>query len=127
MTFSHLSGLTYSRFPECLNYVGHYSFPLDYSISKGGMMTLSRNLADALGSKHIRVNHFNVGWVLSANEQALQESEGQPADWAQHVPFPSGRLLLPDEIARFAVMFVEDAGGPVSGAVMDLNQHGRRR
>ena len=100
---------------------------LDYSISKGGLMTLSRNLADALGSEHIRVNHFNVGWVLSASEQALQESEGQPADWAQHVPFPSGRLLLPDEIARFAVMFVEDNGGPVSGAVVDLNQHGRKR
>jgi NAD(P)-dependent dehydrogenase (short-subunit alcohol dehydrogenase family) len=100
---------------------------LDYSISKGGLMTLSRNLAESLGSDHIRVNHFNVGWVLSAGERAVQESEGRPADWAEHVPFPSGRLLLPHEIANFAVTFVEDNGGPISGAVVDLSQRGRRR
>lgn len=100
---------------------------LDYSISKGGLQTLSRNLADALGADHIRVNHFNVGWVLSAAEQKLQESEGRPPDWAQHVHFPSGRLLSPEEIANFAVAFVEDSGGPVSGAVVDLEQHGRKR
>lgn len=100
---------------------------LAYSVSKGGLMTMSRNLADALGGDNIRVNHFNVGWVLSANEQTLQESEGRPPDWAQHVHFPSGRLLLPEEIASFAVTFVEDNGGPVSGAVVDLSQRGHRR
>lgn len=100
---------------------------LDYSISKGALMTLSRNLADALGGDHIRVNHFNVGWVLSESEQALQEREGQPADWARHVHFPSGRLLVPEEIANFAVTFVEDHGSPVSGAVIDLEQRGRKR
>lgn len=100
---------------------------LDYSISKGGLMTLSRNLANSLGADHIRVNHFNVGWVLSANEQLLLESEGHPPDWAQRVHFPSGRLLTPEEIANFAVTFVEDHGGPVSGAVIELNQQGHRR
>jgi NAD(P)-dependent dehydrogenase (short-subunit alcohol dehydrogenase family) len=100
---------------------------LDYSISKGGLMTMTRNLADALGGDHIRVNHFNVGWVLSASEQLVQEGEGRPADWAQHVHFPSGRLIMPEEIANFAVTFVEDKGYPVSGAVVDLNQHGHKR
>lgn len=100
---------------------------LDYSISKGGLTTLSRNLANALGGEHIRVNHFNVGWVLSANEQKLLESEGQPPDWAQHVHFPSGRLLQPEEIASFALKFVEDDGGPISGAVVDLEQRGHKR
>jgi NAD(P)-dependent dehydrogenase (short-subunit alcohol dehydrogenase family) len=100
---------------------------LDYSISKGGLMTLSRNLANSLGADHIRINHFNVGWVLSANEQLLLESEGHPPDWAQRVHFPSGRLLTPEEIANFAVTFVEDHGGPVSGAVIELNQQGHRR
>ncbi len=49
---------------------------LAYSISKGALMTLSRNLADALGRQGIRVNHFNVGWVLTANEYKLKISEG---------------------------------------------------
>jgi len=36
-----------------------------YSICKGGLMTLTRNLADAYGAEGIRVNQMNVGWTLS--------------------------------------------------------------
>lgn len=99
---------------------------LAYSVSKGGLMTLSRNLADALGPERIRVNHFNVGWVLTPNEYALKQTEGLPPDWPERVPAefaPSGRLLSPDEIAAHALAFVEDAGGFVSGAVVDLSQY----
>ncbi len=69
---------------------------LAYSISKGGLMTLSRNLADAHGTENIRVNHFNLGWVLTPNEYALKRREGLPEDWPQRLPpttAPSGRLL----------------------------------
>jgi NAD(P)-dependent dehydrogenase (short-subunit alcohol dehydrogenase family) len=44
---------------------------LAYSVSKGALITLSRNLADALGRQRVRVNHFNLGWVLSPNEYKL--------------------------------------------------------
>jgi len=50
---------------------------LAYSISKGGLLTLSRNLADALGCDGVRVNHFNVGWVLTPNENSIQLADGQ--------------------------------------------------
>ena len=50
-------------------YCGEYN-QLAYSVSKGGLMTLSRNLADAHGAENIRVNHFNLGWVLTENEYA---------------------------------------------------------
>ena len=99
---------------------------LAYSISKGGLMTLSRNLADAHAAERIRVNHFNVGWVLTPNERALKVREGLPDDWPQHVPSafaPSGRLLTPDEIAHFALAFLADDAGPVSGAVVELEQY----
>ena len=36
---------------------------LAYSISKGALITLSRNLADTFARDHVRVNHFNVGWA----------------------------------------------------------------
>ena len=49
---------------------------LAYSISKGGLMTLSRNLADALGRDEVRVNHFNVGWVLTPNEYQQKIADG---------------------------------------------------
>lgn len=99
---------------------------LAYSISKGGLMTLSRNLADAHGAENIRVNHFNLGWVLTPNEYALKRREGLPEDWPQRLPStvaPSGRLLSPEEIAHFALMFVSDEGALVNGAVLDLEQY----
>jgi NAD(P)-dependent dehydrogenase (short-subunit alcohol dehydrogenase family) len=40
---------------------------LAYSISKGALQTLSKNLANALGTQLVRVLHFNVGWVLTEN------------------------------------------------------------
>lgn len=99
---------------------------LAYSISKGGLMTLSRNLADAHAHENIRVNHLNLGWVLTSNEYALKRKEGLAADWPQHIPpafAPSGRLLKPEEIAHFALAFVSPEGGPISGAVMELEQY----
>lgn len=106
-------------------YCGEYN-QLAYAISKGGLMTLSRNLADAHGPENIRVNHFNLGWVLTKNEYALKRREGLPEDWPQRLPLtaaPSGRLLSPEEIAHFALLFVSDDGAPVSGAVVDLEQY----
>src|SRR3954470_16288223 len=58
---------------------------LAYSISKGALMTLSRNLADALCYEHIRVNHFNVGWVLTDNEYKTKLNDGLPQDWPEHI------------------------------------------
>ncbi|HEV2473447.1 MAG TPA: SDR family NAD(P)-dependent oxidoreductase [Chthonomonadales bacterium] len=99
---------------------------LAYSISKGGLMTLSRNLADALSADGIRVNHFNLGWVLTPNEYRLKLAEGLPPDWPERIPpgiAPGGRLFRPEEIAHFAASFVTDEARLVSGAVVDLEQY----
>lgn len=106
-------------------YCGEYN-QLAYSVSKGGLMTLSRNLADAHGHEKIRVNHFNLGWVLTKNEYELKRREGLPEDWPQRLPLnaaPSGRLLSPEEIAHFALQFVSDEAALVNGAVVDLEQY----
>ena len=99
---------------------------LAYAISKGALQTLSRNLADALAPDGVRVNHFNLGWVLTRNEYALKRSEGLPENWPHMLPVgsaPSGRLIAPEEIANYALAFVESGGGPISGAVVDLEQY----
>jgi len=99
---------------------------LAYSISKGALMTLSRNLADALGPRHVRVNHMNLGWVLSENEYKLKVSEGSPPDWHEHPPAafaPSGRILTPEQVASAAVYWVSPESRPVSGTVMELEQY----
>ena len=99
---------------------------LAYSISKGALMTLTRNLADALGPQRVRVNQFNLGWVLSPNEYKLKMSEGMPADWPQKLPpafAPWGRIMKPEEIAGAAVYWLGDESRPVSGSVVDLEQY----
>jgi NAD(P)-dependent dehydrogenase (short-subunit alcohol dehydrogenase family) len=99
---------------------------LAYSVSKGALMTLSRNLADALGPPKVRVNHMNLGWVLSENEYKLKVKEGLPPDWHEHPPAafaPSGRILTPEQVAAAAVYWVGDESRPVSGTVMELEQY----
>ena len=98
---------------------------LDYSISKGGLQTLSRNLANAHGIDRVRVNHLNVGWVLTAREYADQQRYGLPANWPEMVPAvfaPSGRLLLPADIAAAAIYWLGDESRPVTGSVVELEQ-----
>ncbi len=104
---------------------------LDYSISKGALQTMSRNLANAHATEGVRFNLFNVGWVLTEREYAMQVGEGQPADWPERVPAafaPSGRLIKPEEIAAAAVYWLGDESRPITGAVVDMEQfciHGR--
>ncbi len=99
---------------------------LAYSVSKGALMTLSRNLADALGRQGVRVNHFNVGWVLTPNEYQLKISEGLNPHWPEHIPAayaPSGRILTPEHIAGAAVYWLSDESRPISGSVLELEQY----
>jgi NAD(P)-dependent dehydrogenase (short-subunit alcohol dehydrogenase family) len=99
---------------------------LAYSISKGGLMTMSRNLADALGREQIRVTHFNVGWVLTENEYQVKVKDGLPPDWPEKVPreyAPSGRIMKPEEIAGAAVYWLSDESRPISGSVIELEQY----
>ena len=99
---------------------------LAYSISKGGMTTMTRNLADAHGAEGIRVNQFNVGWTLTPNEYELKKKEGLPDDWPTKIPktyAPSGRLLSPEDIAWAAVYFLSDEAALINGAILDLEQY----
>jgi NAD(P)-dependent dehydrogenase (short-subunit alcohol dehydrogenase family) len=99
---------------------------LVYSISKGGLATMTRNLADALGIEKIRINQLNVGWTTTDNEIRLKVTEGLPEDWYNHVPLvfaPSGKLLTPQDIARHALFWISDESAPVSGSVCDVEQY----
>ncbi len=99
---------------------------LDYSLSKGGMQTLSRNLANAHAADRVRVNHLNVGWVLTDREYAHQIEHGMGPNWPKKIPSqfaPSGRLIMPEEIAAAAVYWLGDESRPISGAVVDMEQY----
>src|SRR5262249_34117245 len=78
-----------------------------YPVSKGGLMTLTRNAASALSRHRIRVNQINVGWTLTEGEDRVKREEGKGADWlAQAVATrPFGRLLQPRDVAAAAAYF----------------------
>jgi NAD(P)-dependent dehydrogenase (short-subunit alcohol dehydrogenase family) len=99
---------------------------LPYSIAKGGLMTLTRNLADAHAHERVRVNQLNVGWTLTEGEDALHRAAGRPEGWHERLPagvVPTGRLLTPDEVAAHAVFWVSDASAPTTGAVYEVEQY----
>ncbi|MFM1963047.1 MAG: hypothetical protein RLZZ172_1892 [Bacteroidota bacterium] len=100
---------------------------LAYSMSKGALMTMTRNLGDALFRTFgIRVNQINPGWVLTENEADRKRKHGLADDWYKELPdvyAPSGRLLSPAEIAAAAIYWLSDESGPVSGQVVDLEQY----
>ncbi len=52
-----------------------------YSMSKGALMTMTRNLADRFGPERIRFTCLNVGWVATENEKATQISLGMAERW----------------------------------------------
>jgi NAD(P)-dependent dehydrogenase (short-subunit alcohol dehydrogenase family) len=98
---------------------------LDYSISKGGLTTMTRNLANYLAIEKVRVNQLNLGWVTSPNEIALQIREGRPVGWEKNLPpeaAPTGRLLTPEEVAGHALFWLSDQSAPASGVVYELEQ-----
>jgi NAD(P)-dependent dehydrogenase (short-subunit alcohol dehydrogenase family) len=100
---------------------------LAYSVSKGALMTLTRNLGDTLMREDgVRVNQINPGWVLTEREAARKKADGLADDWYRHVPrvyAPAGRILWPAEIAAAVVYWLSDESGPISGQVVDLEQH----
>lgn len=100
---------------------------LPYSMSKGALMTMTRNLGDTLNRENgVRVNQINPGWVLTETETLRKRDHGLAEDWYKDIPAvyaPSGRILKPEEIAAAAVYWLSDESGPVSGQVVDLEQY----
>lgn len=99
---------------------------LPYSISKGGLQTLTRNLGDTLHRRGIRVNQVNPGWVLTKQEQQRRMDQGMDENWPSRIPVdfaPARRLIQPEEIASTVTHFLSEEFGPISGAVIELEQY----
>lgn len=99
---------------------------LAYSISKGALMTLSRNLGDSLLRENgVRVNQINPGWVLTENEKIHQKRQGKVDDWVEKLPkvfAPARRIFKPEEMAMAAIYLLSDESGPISGQILEVEQ-----
>ena len=99
---------------------------LAYSLSKGALMTLTRNLGDALAPRGVRVNQLNPGWVFTETEDEIQRSLGRPADWHRRLSpreAPAGRMTQPADVAAAVAFWLSAESFPASGTVVDLEQY----
>lgn len=100
---------------------------LPYSVSKGALQTMTRNLGDTLFRENgVRVNQINPGWVLTEAEAQRKRDLGLREDWYADLPAvyaPARRLIRPEEIAAAAIYWLANECGPISGQVVDLEQH----
>lgn len=107
-------------------YCGEHGL-LDYSMSKGALQTMSRNLGDALHLEYgVRVNQINPGWVLTPNEVARKKDHGVKDGWETRVPkqfAPTGSIIDPQVIADAAIFWVSDESRSISGSVVELEQY----
>jgi NAD(P)-dependent dehydrogenase (short-subunit alcohol dehydrogenase family) len=96
-----------------------------YSVSKGGLMTMTKNAAATLNRYRIRVNQINVGWTLTEGEEIVKREEGKGEHWLEEAiaTRPFGRMLFPHDVALAAAYFASDESECVTGAVMDLEQY----
>ncbi|HVX81563.1 MAG TPA: SDR family oxidoreductase [Devosiaceae bacterium] len=98
---------------------------VSYSMSKGALMTMTRNLSNQLAQDLIRVNQLNLGWILTETEKEIQRLEGRPDNWWQDLPghvVPIGRLLGPEDVAKHVVFWLSEQSAPVTGQVYEITQ-----
>jgi NAD(P)-dependent dehydrogenase (short-subunit alcohol dehydrogenase family) len=94
-----------------------------YSVSKGGVATLTRNLAGAYARDRIRVNCVNPGWVASEREIIEQLASGQTIEWMMDMgkSLPLGRLQTGDDTAALVLFLVSELADQITGQVINVD------
>ena len=101
------------------------SYLTAYSASKGALVTLTKNVANAFAAKRIRCNGILTGWMDTPGESATQQKfHGASADWLTKVEAaqPMGQLVKPDQVAGLAGYLLSPESGVMTGAVIDYDQ-----
>jgi len=92
-----------------------------YCASKGGVLSMTRQMALELAPHRIRVNAIAPGLTDTAQPR-YGNSEEEIAAAGRAIPL--GRIAEPEEIARAAVFLASDAAGFITGQCMHVNGGG---
>jgi NAD(P)-dependent dehydrogenase (short-subunit alcohol dehydrogenase family) len=102
------------------------SFLTPYSTSKGGLATLTKNVASAFARDRIRCNGILAGWMETPGEAEIQRRfHGAGEDWAEHGAKNTvmGRLIQPEELAGLAAYLLSPESGLVTGSLIEYDQN----
>src|SRR5262249_24345199 len=93
---------------------GGQPFLCPYSMSKGALVTLTKNVAQSVVRDRIRVNGLNLGWMDTPGEDLIQKRFHNAApDWLEQAEKrqPFGRLVKMDEAARAVTYLLSERSG----------------
>jgi 3-oxoacyl-[acyl-carrier protein] reductase len=88
-----------------------------YTVSKAGIIGLTRDLAKKLGSFGINVNAVAPGIMLT--EPVKQQVSGREDDYTSKIPL--GRLGNPDDVANVILFLSSHLSDYMTGCVLDVN------
>jgi NAD(P)-dependent dehydrogenase (short-subunit alcohol dehydrogenase family) len=93
-----------------------------YSVSKGGILTLTRNVAAAYVNQNIRANYIDPGWNITETEKVIQAKEGHDEAWikAATARAAGGRASDPSDAAYTILWLASDESIFVNGAVIEI-------
>ena len=97
---------------------------LAYASAKGGLWTMTRNLARTYAAQRIRVNYINPGWVASEGEVAHRIELGQSEEWLQEqgrTVVPLGRLQTPQDTANVCVLLASDESTQITATRFNVD------
>jgi 3-oxoacyl-[acyl-carrier protein] reductase len=89
-----------------------------YAASKGGLIALTRSLAQELAPRGVRVNGVAPGWIMSDMTRAALEGPAGPPALRR---IPAGRFGAPEDVAAAVAFLVSDAASYVWGEVLSVN------
>ncbi|PTE10404.1 SDR family oxidoreductase [Mesorhizobium helmanticense] len=102
------------------------SFLTPYSTSKGALMTLTKNIANAYRGNRIRCNAVLPGWMDTEGEAIVQKKwHDAPDNWLEKAEAaqPMGQLVKPDQLARLISYMVSPQSGVMTGSLVDYDQN----
>lgn len=89
---------------------------LSYSVSKGGMMNLTRTLALEYAGRNIRVNAIGPGATVTPINRAWIDDPVKRAEVVQHIPM--GRAGTAEEMAAVTLFLCSDEAAYMTGQTL---------
>jgi NAD(P)-dependent dehydrogenase (short-subunit alcohol dehydrogenase family) len=90
-----------------------------YSMTKAGIINMTRAFAKELGPDHIRVNVIAPGLIDTSFSMALVDTDEKRAQLIGR--YPLRRIGQPEDIAAGAIYLASDAASYVSGSVLVID------
>ena len=113
-----VSGGSIVNIASMLSFFGGGRAP-GYSASKGGVVQLTRSLAVAWATDHIRVNAVAPGWIETPLTRPLREDAKRSAELISRTPL--GRWGRPEEVASGVLFLASESASFITGAVIPID------